>query len=111
MATSAEHCQILQPFPGKGDVNSRVGRKNKERKKQILNKCLGIEKKIFKEIIIMHFHYITYNIYIYNLATPQHNNPCPGGHIIYNFGKPILGHHYYTLSLTEPCPGVEKRIF
>ena len=45
------------------------------------------------------------------MATPQHKNPRPGGHIIYNFGKPFLVHHYYTLSLTEPCPGVEKRIF
>ena len=48
--------------------------------------CLGVEKKIFKEI--MHFHYMTY------MATPLHKNPCPGGHEIYNFGRPFLGHHY-----------------
>ena len=30
---------------------------------------------------------------------------------IYNFGKPFLGHHYYILSLSDPCPGVEKKIF
>ena len=32
--------------------------------------CLGVEQKIFKEI--MHFHDMT------NMATPQHKNPCPG---------------------------------
>ena len=26
------------------------------------------------------------------------------GHEIYNFGRPFLGHHYYTLILYEPCP-------
>ena len=44
------------------------------------------------------------------MATPLHNNPCPGGHEIYNFGRPFLGHHYYTLSLYGPCSGVEKFI-
>ena len=37
-------------------------------------------------------------------------NPYPVGHEVYNFGKPVLGHHYFTLSLSEPCPGVEKKI-
>ena len=42
------------------------------------------------------------------IATPQH-----GGHEIYNFNLIILvgpfpGHHDYILSLSEPCPGVEK---
>ena len=44
--------------------------------------CLGVEKKIFKEI--KHFHYMTY------MATPQHKSPCPSGHEIYNFGRPSL---------------------
>ena len=56
--------------------------------------CLEVEK-IFKQI--MHFHYMTY------MATPQ-----PWGHIIYSFGRPFLDHRYYTLSLTELCPGEEK---
>ena len=43
------------------------------------------------------------------LATPQHNNPCPGGHEIYNFGRPLHGHYYYALSLSEPCLRVDKR--
>ena len=67
------------------------------------NLCLGVEKKIFKEI--MHFHYVTY------MATPQHKNPCPGGHEIYNFGGPFLGHHYYILGLSDQCLGGEKKIF
>ena len=51
---------------------------------------------------ILHFHYI---------AMPQHKNPCPGGHEIYNFGRIFLGHHYYTLSLSDLCHGVEEKIF
>ena len=50
------------------------------------NLCLGVEKKIFEEIT--DFHYMTY------MATLQHKNPCPGGHEIYNLGRPFLGHHY-----------------
>ena len=69
--------------------------------------CLGVKMKIFKEI--MHFHYMTYRY----MDTPLQKNPCTGGHEIYNhnFGRPFLGHHYYTLSLSEPCPWVEKKIF
>ena len=40
-----------------------------------------------------------------------YKNPCPGGHEIYNFGEPFLGHHYYTLSSPDLCLGVEKMIF
>ena len=65
--------------------------------------CLGVEKKIFKEI--MHFYYMTY------MAIPQHKNHCPGGHEIYNFGRPFLGHHYYIFSLSDLCLGLEKKIF
>ena len=45
------------------------------------------------------------------MATPLRQNPCPGGYEIYNFGRPFLGHHYYLLSLSELCLGVEKKIF
>ena len=48
---------------------------------------LGVEKKIFKEI--MHFYY---DLYGHALA----QEPLPGGHEINNFGRPFLGHHYYT---------------
>ena len=43
------------------------------------------------------------------MAKLQHNNPCPGGNEINNFGRPFLGHYYFTLSLYEPCLGVEKK--
>ena len=33
------------------------------------------------------------------LATPQHKDPCSGGHEIYNLGRPLLGYHYYTLGV------------
>ena len=64
--------------------------------------CLGVEK-IFTEI--MYFHYVTY------MATPQRKNPCPGGHEIYNFGRPFLSNHYVIFSLSELCLEVEKKIF
>ena len=52
---------------------------------------------------IMHVHYMTY------MATPEHKNPYPRGHEIYNFGRPFLGHHYYILSLFALCLRVERR--
>ena len=52
---------------------------------------------------IMHFQYMTIN------ALAQ--EPLPGGHEIYNFGKPFLGHHYYILSFSYVCLGVLKKIF
>ena len=45
------------------------------------------------------------------MVTPLHNNPFSGGHEIYNFGGPFLCHHYYILSLSDLCLGVEKKIF
>ena len=35
------------------------------------------------------------------MATPFHKKPCPGGREINNFGRPFLGHHYYTLGLSD----------
>ena len=62
--------------------------------------CLGVEKKTLKDII--HFDFMT------DMAKPQHKNPCPGSDEIYNFGNPLLGHHYYTLSMSKSCPGVKN---
>ena len=45
------------------------------------------------------------------MAMPQHKNPCPGCHEIYNFVKPFLGNNDYTLSLSDLCLGAQKRIF
>ena len=53
---------------------------------------------------ILHFHFKT-------LAMPQYKNLCLGGHKIYNFGRPFLDHHYYFLSLSDLCLGVEKMFF
>ena len=53
----------------------------------------------FKEI--MHFHYMTYG-----RAIAQ--NLQPMSHEIFNFEKPFLGHYYYIISLSEPCPRVVK---
>ena len=46
-----------------------------------------------------------------SMATRSNKNPCPGGHEIYNFGRPFIVHHYYILSLSDLCLGVEKKIF
>ena len=32
----------------------------------------------------------------------NNKNPCRGGYEIYNFVRPVHGHHYYALSLSEP---------
>ena len=54
----------------------------------------------------MHVRYMTY------MSTPEHKNPCSGGHEIYNFNRIFLGHHYslnVLTSLVDPCSGVEKK--
>ena len=62
--------------------------------------CLGIEKTILN----------AFSLYdLYSLAPAPESRPWWS--LIYNFGNPFLGHHYYTLSLTEPCLGIEKKIF
>ena len=53
----------------------------------------------------MHFQFMNY------MTTPQPRKPCPGGHEIYNFGRLVLGHHYYTLSLYGLFPGEERKGF
>ena len=50
---------------------------------------------------IEHFH-------INNMTLTQ--EPLSGDHEIYNFGRPFLGHHYFKLSLSDLCPGVEEKI-
>ena len=64
--------------------------------------CLGVEKKIFKDL--MHFHYRTLK------ATPQQKNPYPWVPELNNFGRPFLGHHYYLLGLSDLWLGVETKI-
>ena len=41
----------------------------------------------------------------------QHRNPCPGGNEIYNFDRGFHAHHYFTISFSAICLGVEKKIF
>ena len=51
-----------------------------------------------KGVNIMHFHYMTW----------PRPSPCPGGHDIYNFGRPFLSQIDYILSLSEQCLGVRQ---
>ena len=48
---------------------------------------------------------------MHHMATPQHKNPCSGGHEIYKFGRPFLRHTNYLLILSVVSLGVEKKIF
>ena len=55
----------------------------------------------------MHFHY---------MAMPKHKNPCPRGHKMYNFGKPLFGNyhplHVYTQFVwSMPMSGEEKKFY
>ena len=47
------------------------------------------------------------------MTTPQFKTPCTGAHEIYNFGRLFLWSSLLidTLSLSEPCPRVEKNFF
>ena len=56
-----------------------------------------VEKKILKEI--MHFPLLLIWPHLSRKIPPQE---------IKNIGRPVLGHHYYIISLSEPCRGVEK---
>ena len=97
--------QHKNPCPG-GHENYNFGRPFLGHHYYILclsDLCLGVEKKIFKQI--MYSHYMTY------MATSQHKNSCPRGHENYNFGRPFFGHHYNILSLSDLCLGVGKKIF
>ena len=48
-----------------------------------------------------------YDLYGHTLA----QEPWPGGHKIYSFGRPFINHYYNTLSLSDLCMGVEQKIF
>ena len=45
------------------------------------------------------------------MTMPWHENPCPGSHEIYNFGRPFPGHHNLILRMSVLCLEVERRIF
>ena len=52
----------------------------------------------------MHFHSMTF------MAMPLRKNPCPGGLESYNFGRLVLGHHYYILILYKNHKSHLKKI-
>ena len=41
-------------------------------------------------------------------SCPSSRTPVSGVMKIYDFGRPFLGHHYYTISLSGPGPREEK---
>ena len=45
------------------------------------------------------------------MATPQHKNPWPGGHEIYNFGKPFFGYHLLHTWFVWSMPGSKEDNF
>ena len=44
------------------------------------------------------------------MSRPQDKNPCPRDHEVHNFGGTFLSHHYFILSLSDLCVGVERKI-
>ena len=42
---------------------------------------------------------------------PSLKKTSPGGHEIYNFSRLSFGYPYCILSFSDPCLGVEKKIF
>ena len=66
-------------------------------------KCLGLNKKILKEI--KHFYL---NV-LYGHVPAK--NPCPWGHEISSLCRPFLGHHYCILNLSDLWQGVGKKFF
>ena len=55
----------------------------------------------------MHFHDMNLHVNGHTLA----QEPLPRGHEILNFDRLFPSHHYYILSLSDICMGVEKKIF
>ena len=47
------------------------------------------------------------DLYDHTLA----QEPCPGDHEIYNFGRPVLSQYNFILGLSDQCLGVEKKMF
>ena len=65
--------------------------------------CLGVKKRILKEI--MHFHCMTY------MAYPSTRAPAPEVMKLTFLVDPSFGHYYHILNLFDLCLGVEKKIF
>ena len=46
-----------------------------------------------------------------NLTLPWGQNPYPGDHQIYNFGKGFSALHHYAFGFSQTCAVVKKKIF
>ena len=44
------------------------------------------------------------------IATPDHKNPNPGGHEIYNFGRPFLEHHKVINEIRYSSDNYNKKL-
>ena len=64
--------------------------------------CLGVEKKIFKR----NNAFTVYDLW----PCPSRITSCPGGHEIWVDSSLVIITIHYIYSLSEPCPGVEKKI-
>ena len=59
----------------------------------------------------MLFKCFIYKHYVPSLAPPWGQNPYPGDHQIYNFGKGLLALHHYAFGFSQTCAVVKKKIF
>ena len=68
---------------------------------------LSLNTKAINVLYIERVEDNTYSLnYLYGRALTT--EPLPRGHEIYNTGRPFHGHHYFILSLSDLCMGVEK---
>ena len=49
--------------------------------------------------------------YVPNLTPPWGQNPYPGDHQIYNFGRGLPALHHHGFSFSQACAVVKKKIF
>ena len=59
----------------------------------------------------MFFKCFTHIHYVPSLAPPWGQNPYPGDHQIYNFGKGIPALHHYAFGFSQTFVVVKKKIF
>ena len=49
--------------------------------------------------------------YVPSLAPPWGQNPYPGDHQIYNFGRGLPALHHHAFSFSQACAVIKKKIF
>ena len=59
----------------------------------------------------MLFKRFIYKHYVPSLAPPWGQNPYPGDHQIYNFGRDLPALHHHAFGFSQACAVVKKKTF